>query len=146
MRIRMLVSSLMVVALVAVAWAAEPKLDGVKCVVNPKAAAKADKSADYKGGKIYFCCANCPKAYAANPEKFAAAANAQLIATGQAKQIACPLSGKAVGEAKAKVGTIEVGFCCEGCQGKVDAAKDETAKAAIVFSDDAFKKGFKVGE
>ena len=146
MRTRIAMSSLVVLALVAVAWAADPKLEGVKCIVAAKNPAKAEKSVDYKGGKIFFCCDNCPKAYAKDPEKYAAAANAQLVQTGQAKQVACPMTGKALNpDAKTKVGAVEVGFCCEGCLGKVTAAKEED-KPALVFSDKAFEKGFKVGD
>ena len=42
------------------AYAADVKLDGVKCIVAAKNDAKADKTRDYKDGKVYFCCDNCP--------------------------------------------------------------------------------------
>src|SRR5678815_1334635 len=67
------------------------KLDGIKCPVSGKAA--TENSVDYKGGKVYFCCENCPKAFSADSKKFATKANAQLVATGQVKQEKCPLSG-----------------------------------------------------
>ncbi|MFN0052968.1 MAG: hypothetical protein ACKV0T_12345, partial [Planctomycetales bacterium] len=77
----------------ATAYAAdEVKLDGIKCIVAGDKAAKADKSADHKGGKIYFCCDGCPKAYDKDKAKFATKANHQLVATSQAKQAKCPLS------------------------------------------------------
>ena len=50
---------------VTVYAADEVKLEGVKCFVNPKAPAKAANSVDYKGGKVFFCCMNCPKARSA---------------------------------------------------------------------------------
>src|SRR5262245_58810655 len=78
----------------ATAYAAEIKLDGVKCVVAGTKDAKLDKSAEYKGGKVFFCCDNCPKAFASDKAKFATKANFQLVATGQTKQGACPLSGR----------------------------------------------------
>jgi YHS domain-containing protein len=124
--------------------AEEVKLDGVKCIMNPKAAAKADKSVDYKGGKVYFCCDNCPKAFAKDTAKHAAKANMQLVATKQATQEKCPLSGGATKADKtAKVGEIEVAFCCENCQGKVKKASGDEA-VDLVFGDKAFEKGFKV--
>ena len=46
-------------ALTSVYAADEVKLDGVKCIVAKNNAAKADKSRDYKDGKVYFCCDNC---------------------------------------------------------------------------------------
>jgi YHS domain-containing protein len=124
--------------------AEEVKLEGVKCLVNPKAAAKADKSVDYKGAKVYFCCDNCPKAFAKDTAKFAAKANAQLVSTKQATQEKCPLSGAATKADKtAKVAGVEVAFCCENCQGKVNKASADEA-VELVFNDKAFEKGFKV--
>src|SRR5260221_5220632 len=66
------------------------KLDGIKCPVAGTKAAKAGTEVDYKGGKVFFCCDNCPKAFAADKAKFAEKANHQLAATKQAKQVKCP--------------------------------------------------------
>jgi YHS domain-containing protein len=124
--------------------AEEVDVKGVKCLMNPKADAKADKSVDYKGGKVYFCCDNCPKAFAKDTAKHAAKANMQLVSTKQAKQEKCPLSGGATKADKtAKVGGVEVAFCCENCQGKVAKASADEA-VELVFNDKAFDKGFKV--
>ena len=76
-------------------------------------------------------------------KKFATKANMQLVQTKQAKQVACPLSGKDVGDAVAKVAGLEIGLCCNNCKGKVDKA-DGDDKLALVFSEKAFKKGFNV--
>lgn len=121
----------------------EVKLDGIKCPVSAKAATQ--NAVDYKGGKVYFCCENCPKGFSANTAKFATKANAQLVATGQAKQDKCPLSGaKLNADTEITVAGAKVAFCCEKCQGKVKAAKDAEA-IELVFSDKAFEKaGFKV--
>jgi len=35
-----------------------------------KGKAATENSVDYKGGKVYFCCENCPKAFEANPGKY----------------------------------------------------------------------------
>ena len=115
-----------------------------KCPVSG-AAAKEDKTVDYKGGKVYFCCENCPKAFAKDTAKFATKANHQLVATGQAKQAKCPISGaKLNAEKTVKVGGVEVQFCCEKCQGKVAAAEGD-AQLELVFADAAFEKaGFAV--
>lgn len=127
------------------AFAADVKLDGVKCIVNGKADAKADKTADYKGGKVYFCCDNCPKAFAKDEKKFATKANAQLVATKQAVQHKCPLSGGDLNkDTEITVGGAKVQFCCNNCKGKVEKATGDD-QLNLVFSDDAFKKGdFKV--
>lgn len=137
-------ASMAAVAVVAgaTAWAAEKvevKLEGVKCVVAPRAA-KADNSVDYKEGKVFFCCANCPKKFTASPEKFTEKANMQLVATGQYEQKKCPLSGgKLNPETTVKVGDAEVTFCCNNCKGKVEAA-DDKEKLTLVFSEKAFEK------
>lgn len=133
--------SALCVALIAgvTVWAGEPKLEGVKCVVAPRAA-KADKSVDYKDGKVFFCCANCPKKFAAAPEKFATKANMQLVATGQYEQKKCPLTGRDLNaDTKIKVGEAEVAFCCANCKGKVEAAEGDK-QVEMVFGEKAFEK------
>jgi len=119
----------------------EVKLDGIKCPLSGKAA--TENSVDYKGGKVYFCCENCPKAFDA--KKHGTKANAQLVATGQAKQAKCPISGAKLNPDTAiTVAGAKVAFCCEKCQGKVkDATGDD--QIALVFGEEAFKKaGFAV--
>ncbi|QDT53431.1 hypothetical protein Pan44_14480 [Caulifigura coniformis] len=130
-------------ACAALGFAADEKKTDLKCPVS-SATAKTENAVEHNGGKVYFCCMNCPKAFAKDPAKYAEKANAQLIASGQAKQVKCPLSGGKINPEKtATVAGVEVKFCCEKCQGKVAAATgDEQAK--LVFSDAAFKKGFEV--
>lgn len=145
MKIRAVVGVLSVAFLAIAAYAAdEVKLEGVKCVMAAKNPAKADNSVDYKGGKIYFCCGNCPKKFDA--EKNAVAANKQLIQTKQAKQVKCPISGQAINpEHTTKVGGVEVAFCCPNCKGKVAKAEGDD-QATLVFSNKAFEKAYQVGE
>ena len=145
MTIRKLLVSSCAVLLVAgmTAWADEPKdeikLEGVKCIVAPRAA-KADQSAEYKEGKVFFCCGNCPKKFAEAPEKFTTVANQQLVATGQYKQKTCPLSGGPLNpDTEIKVGDAKVAFCCPNCQGKVAAAEGKE-QLELVFSEKAFEK------
>ncbi|TWT80998.1 YHS domain protein [Planctomycetes bacterium CA13] len=123
-------------------YAAEVKLDDIKCVVAPKPA-KATKSADYKDAKVYFCCDGCAGKFSKAPEKFATKANHQLVATKQFKQEACPMSGNPLNaETETKVAGVAVQFCCNGCKGKVDSAEGDE-KIALVFADKPFEKGFK---
>ena len=134
-----------VLAVGLVAYAAEEKAKAFKatCPIANKPALE-DKTADYKGGKVYFCCGNCPKAFEKDTAKYATKANQQLVATGQAIQGKCPLSGGPLNADKTvEVGGVKVTFCCEKCQGKVAEAKGD-AQAELVFSDDAFKKAFEV--
>jgi YHS domain-containing protein len=127
------------------AYAADVKLDGVKCIVAAKNAAKADKTRDYKGGKVFFCCDNCPKKFDEDTKAFASKANAQLVQTGQAKQAKCPLTGGDLNkETEITVAGAKVQFCCNMCKGKVEKAEGD-AQLDLVFSDKAFEKaGFKV--
>ena len=122
--------------------AKEVKLDGIKCPVSGKAV-KAEHAEGYKKtAKVYFCCPNCPKAFAGNTAKFAAKANQQLYATGQATAVKCPLTGKPINAVqKVTINGKATAFCCGGCKGKVTKAKD---KITLVFADKAFAKGFKV--
>jgi hypothetical protein len=145
MKVRLLVAGAAMFCLAAASLiAADPKLEGVKCIVNPKAAAKADKFREHNGGKVFFCCDNCPKAFDKDTAKFATKANMQLVATGQAKQVKCPYSGQDLNpDTAVKVGGIEVTFCCDKCQGKTKAASADEA-IEMVFNDKAFNKGFKV--
>jgi YHS domain-containing protein len=124
-------------------YAADVKLDGILCPVSGKAV-KAESSRDYKGGKVYFCCDNCPTAFEKDTAKFATKANLQLVATGQAKQVKCPIAGKDLNAATAiEVGGVKVAFCCNNCKGKVNKAEGDE-QLNLVFSDEAFKKGFEV--
>lgn len=121
------------------------KLEGIKCPVAGNKPAKAGTEVDYKGGKVFFCCQNCPKAFGADTAKFAEKANHQLAATKQAKQLKCPLTGEDINpDAKVSIAGVDVNFCCEGCQGKVTKAKD-AEKVTLVFADKPFDKAFKVG-
>lgn len=102
--------------------------------------AKEASSLDYLGKKVYFCCNNCPKAFAKDPAKFATKANAQLLETGHIVQVACPLTGRPINpEAVAEVGPVKVAICCNGCKGKVEAA-DAATKLTLVFA--KLDKGF----
>lgn len=139
------VLSLSVVLLFAASLYAADKvsLEKAKCPVSGKEC-KEDTGVAYKGAKVYFCCNNCPKAFAKDTAKFAAKANMQLVATGQAKEIKCPLSGKDLNpETKIQVAGTDVCFCCNNCKGAVSKLTgDEQIKK--VFSDEAFEKGFEV--
>jgi YHS domain-containing protein len=144
---KMVVALVLPVALAVSAFAADLKLDGVKCLVAGGQPAKAANASDYKGGKVFFCCGNCQKKFDAAPAALSVKANHQLVLTGQAKQSKCPLSGGPCKEDKVvEVGGAKVFFCCDNCKGKVAGAKGDE-QAALVFSDAAFEKGgFKVAK
>ena len=124
--------------------AASPTIDlsEVKCLVDPKRLVKEEFAADHRAGKIYFCCGGCLKSFQADPAKFSAQANMQLVSTKQYTQSACPLADGEVDSSKTvTVGGQEVAFCCGVCQGKVKSAKDED-RVAMIFGDEAFEKSF----
>lgn len=81
----------------AVSLGAEKKAEkGWKalCPVTGEPASKS-VSTDYQGAKVYFCCPGCIAPFNKDTAKYAAKANLQLVVTGQAKQVACPLTGRA---------------------------------------------------
>ena len=126
-----------------VAFAAEAAKSFGVCPVGGKPA-KEDVSIDYKGKKIYFCCAGCEDPIKEHPEKFTAKLNNQLAVTGQIAQVACPLSGGPIKEGTAvEVGGVKVAFCCENCQKKVAKATD-AEKVDLVFA--KIDKGFTMQE
>lgn len=131
-----------IVAFVGQTMAAEEKGKAI-CPVAGKPA-KANVTVDYKGAKVSLCCGNCKAAFSKNPAKYAAKANLQLVATGQAKQVNCPFAGKAVNPAQSvTVAGTEVSFCCGGCKGKAAKAEGDD-QIKLIFNDKAFAKGFKV--
>jgi YHS domain-containing protein len=144
MKTRAVISLAIAMLLTATLYAADKvSLEKAKCPVSGKEC-KEDTGVDYKGAKVYFCCNNCPKAFAADKAKYAAKANMQLVATGQAKEVKCPLSGKDLNtETKIQVSGVDVCFCCNNCKGAVSklTGDDQIKK---VFSDEAFEKAFEV--
>jgi YHS domain-containing protein len=143
---RTVISLAIAMLLTATLYAADKvNLEKAKCPVSGKEC-KEDTGVDYKGGKVYFCCNNCPKAFAKDKAKFATKANMQLVATGQAKEVKCPLSGQDLNTATAiKIDGVEVCFCCNKCKGAVEKATGEK-KLDMVFGDEAFEKGFEVSK
>ena len=125
--------------------AEEITLAGVKCLFC-KMNVDKDAFVAYKGARVFFGCAGCPEAFKGNEKKFATKANAQLVATKQARQKACPISGKPhKTEFKLTVGGAKVAFCCPNC--KAATAKLEgDAQLEKVFGDAGFKKVFQVAK
>jgi YHS domain-containing protein len=98
--------------------------------------------AEHHGGKVYFCCDQCAKTFAANEKKFTAKANVQMILSGQFKQVDCPLEGYSLNPVTAmEVAGVKVLFCCKGCRNVVVLARKED-RINLVFNDKSFKKGF----
>jgi hypothetical protein len=140
MKSRFCFAALAVVALVvgnSLRAADEPAL---KCPVSGQPA-KADKTADFNGGKVQFCCENCPKAFAKDSAKYAGKANLQLFQTGQLTQVKCPLTGKdCAADKSVEVGGKKVGLCCGGCLAKASKLTGDE-QIDLLFKDTT--KGFK---
>lgn len=149
MKSRFVASLLVVASMIAVGSlvADDDKVDfsKIKCLISGKPV-NTEATVDYKGAHVYFCCEGCPGAFAKDPAKFATKANHQLVATKQASQIGCPMSGKDIdAETAIEVAGVEVAFCCGNCQ-KAAADKEGAEQVELVFNDKAFEKAFKVKE
>ena len=141
---RVFLSRAMMSLLSVSANAADIDLSNAKCPVAKTKPAVAGQSVEYNGATVYLCCGNCKKAFSKNPAKFAARANAQLVATKQAKQKCCPLTGgKLNGSTVITVAGAKVCFCCNNCKGKAEG-KEGDAQVDFIFGKEAFKKAFKV--
>lgn len=126
----------------------EDKADSSTKLACPVSGKPIDKSmsSEFGGGKVCFCCAKCKAKFDASNAKFVAKANLQLAASGQAKQTACPFSGKALdATTTVNVAGVNVKFCCNKCKAKVVAAKTDQ-QIHMVFDSKAFSKAFKVGK
>ncbi len=118
----------------------QPNLENAKCPVSGKPV-KADDWLAFDGGKVYFCCENCPTAFKKDTSKYAAKAHLQMVQTGQLKEVACPLTGKPLNPSTAiDVGGVQVAFCCNTCKGKVQKASGDD-QINMVFKD--VSKGYK---
>ena len=118
-------------------------LKGIKCPICGMQASPR-QSVEYKGAKVYFGCGACPPRFLRNPSKYAAKANAQLVATKQARQKACPImGGKPNKELKMRVGGADVFFCCARCKKPVEALKGD-AQIEKVFNEKTFAKAFEI--
>ena len=114
----------------------------LKCPVSGKDIGSV--TADYKGGEVALCCANCKAAFEKDATKFAVKANHQLVASKQAKQVKCPFTGgKLNPAATVSVAGTDVAFCCNNCKGKASKAEGDEL-LTLLFSDKAFEKGFEV--
>ena len=123
------------------AIAGEINLENVKCIVAPRDA-KVTQSADYKKGKVYFCCGNCAGKFSKETKKYASKANLQLVSTKQYEQKKCPMSGNDLNpETAIKVAGQKVAFCCDGCKGTVEKS-DEKKQMELVFANKPFDKAF----
>lgn len=126
------------------------KFDGVMCPISGHDIDE-NSTVDHNGGKVYLCCDDCLEAWQKDmaddgEKKLLTKANYQLVATGQAEQTGCPVSGKKVKDGSlVKVGQseIEVGFCCKNCTKKANSAEGDDL-LAMVFGEKAFAKAFTV--
>ncbi len=111
-----------------------------RCPVTEDSVSK-EFSVDYLGGKVYFCSDECADKFKARKTEYEAQANAQLVVTGQFRQIRCPVSGDEFARGiKTKVCGVDVYFCSADCLKKVKRASADD-RAELVFVK-GFDKGF----
>jgi hypothetical protein len=111
------------------------------CPVSGKAAV-ADKSVEFTGGKVTFCCDGCKAKFEKDNTAFAGKARAQLVATGQFEQKACPFSGGPVKDGtQIDVAGCKVGFCCNNCKGKAEKATGDD-QINLIFTEKGLAQGF----
>jgi hypothetical protein len=127
------------IAVIALMATSTLRAADLKCPISGKPVDET-KTVEFNGGKVAFCCGNCPAAFEKAPEKFAAKANLQLVQSGQLKQVKCPLTGRPIAADKTvDVEGVSVGLCCAGCQGKAKKASGDEL-ITLLFKDT--KKGF----
>ena len=125
--------------------ATETPLDKAACPVTGKPV-DSQIHAAYKSARVYFVDVAARDEFEQSQLKFAAKANHQLVVTGQAHQVRCPLTGdEPDGEQTVEIAGATVAFRSRGYQRRITDA-DETKRLAIVFNDRAFAKGFEVND
>jgi YHS domain-containing protein len=136
MKSRLLIGALAVAVIIGARSWADEKTKDAKCPVSGQAV-KADKSVEFEGGKVYFCCGNCPKTFEKDKEKYAAKARHQMVQTGEMEQVHCPITHKAFKDGtELTVSGVEIKFCCNNCRGKVEKmTEDEQVKACFAEAD-----------
>jgi len=99
--------------------------------------------ADYKGKRVYFCCADCLPKFKKDPAKYIKKLESQGITLAQASrpQTNCPISGGKINKKQfVDYKGKRVYFCCPGCDKKFlqDPAKyTKKMKAEGVLLEDA---------
>lgn len=100
----------------------------------------AEASLDYLGGKVFFCGPDCIRQFKSNRSEYEARARAQLVVTGQFRQVRCPVDGNEVAAGiKAKISGVDVRFCSAQCAKKVRQASSDDRMELV------FVKGFSQG-
>jgi YHS domain-containing protein len=143
------VSMIVLAAAVGAAWALEEPQTASQvnndkplvatCPLSGKPA-KVEHVVEHRGKKVYFCCPNCPAAFAKNPEKFADKVHFLWLQTGQMLQFACPFTGRATSSsATVELGGTKFAFCCANCLKKYNDTPD-AEKIPLVFG--KIDKGF----
>ena len=74
--------------------------------------------------------------------KYTSRANYQLVVTGQAREVACPFTGKPLNPnvPTVRVYGLDVGFCCHACH-QTAANADMLTRLDLIFGD-AFRTGY----
>ena len=118
------------------------------CLVSGEKINVSDaETANYKDGKVYFCCPGCSSDFVENKNQYTAAANFQLVLTSQYAQNTCPATGRKIKKnTKTEPKSIQVNghvveLCCGGCLKKTTKMTD-AQRMEFLFSDKSFKNGY----
>lgn len=115
-------------------------LAAARCPVSGDSVER-EASIDYMGARLFFCSAECIDKFKADWAKYEAKANAQLVVTGQFKQVRCPLTGDEFAPGiRLKIGGVDVCFANADCVKKLRRASADK-RAELVFGK-GFDKGF----
>jgi YHS domain-containing protein len=139
-----MISSLLAMAFFASgALAADVPADpAIKCPVSGQPA-KRSIATDYAGAKVCFCCPACVEPFQKDKARYAARANRQLVATGEAEQVGCPVTGRTPrAELSLSVDDTIVHFCCSACKAKI-AQAEPADRFDLVFGR-GFDKTFRI--
>lgn len=105
---------------------------------------KKEFQAAYKGAKLFFSSAEAKRDYESQPGRYYEKANLQLLATKQAKQVACPLTGRNLNpKATATIGGQTVQFCCPNCA-RMTGQATLSEQLKFVFGAKSFDRQFKI--
>lgn len=108
--------------------------------VNVAEATKKGLYQDVEYTRYYFCCDNCPKAFAKDPDKFTKNGGVDLQAIGVPKEIHCSVMTdekvdveKALDNGKyADYNGRRYFFCCDGCPAAFKKEPDKYTKNASI--------------
>ncbi|MEM9827258.1 MAG: hypothetical protein AAF958_11745 [Planctomycetota bacterium] len=118
------------------------ELKDVRCIVEAKRSVQAKFHLRFRDGWVYFSSDSALQRYKAKKKKYSPEANHQLVATGQYRQRACPLSGEAIEKdfPTVSVGDVKLRVLCSDCAADLGKRSRED-QIRYVFDAEGFQFG-----